>query len=250
MHVDCALRPSDMPTDLRDGVVVVIDVLRATTTIVYALQNGARSIIPCEEPDEALAVRERLGTRRVLLGGERDSVRIAGFDLDNSPTSYARENVEGRSIAFTTTNGTRALKRAMHASAQAVLCGAFVNLSAVIEHLRRLNPQTVLLACAGSEGSMALEDVLVAGAFAGRLASSDAGVTLSDAAKAAVLAYKGAATDLYAAIASADHAQTLIRAGFERDIALAAQIDSACVLPMLKDGEIVRQTTASAKNNL
>src|SRR5579872_3669507 len=74
---DVSLTPPEIPTDLADAAVVVIDVLRATTTVVYALQNGARSVIPCEEPADALAVRERLGSERVVLGGERDSVRIS-----------------------------------------------------------------------------------------------------------------------------------------------------------------------------
>lgn len=239
MRIDCAFAPAEMPVDLRDTAVVVIDVLRATTTIAYALRNGARSVVPCEEPQDALALRERIGARHVVLGGERNSIRITGFDLDNSPASYTRERVEGKTVAFTTTNGTRALGRAMQASAPVILCGAFVNLSAIVQHVQRMHPPRVLLACAGSEGALTLEDVLAAGAIALRLQKYDPHVELSDGAKAAALAYGGAAQDLHAAIASSDHAQSLMRAGFAGDIGLAAQIDAAAVLPVLENGEIV-----------
>lgn len=238
MRIDCALTPAEIAADLRDAVVVVIDVLRATTTIAYALQNGARAVIPCEEPHDALAVRERLGADAVL-GGERNSVCIPGFDLDNSPSSYTRENLEGKTVAFTTTNGTRALNRAMQASAKAVVCGAFVNLTAVVDFVRRMNPQRALLACAGSEGAIALEDVLCAGAIASRLQGVEQGVELSDGAKAAMLAYRGAAQDLHAAISTSHHAQSLIEVGFAADIAVAAQIDAVAVVPELQQGKIV-----------
>lgn len=234
MRINCALTPAEIPAYLADTVVVVIDVLRATTTIVYALQNGARAVIPCEEPQDALAVRERLGAAAVL-GGERNSVRIPGFDLDNSPSSYAREKVEGKTVAFTTTNGTRALNRAIQASAKAVVCGAFVNLSAVAEFIQRMSPLRVFLACAGSEGAISLEDVLCAGAIASRLQVAE----LSDAAAAALLAYRSAAQDLHAAISTSHHAKSLIEAGFAADIAVAAQIDAVATVPRLQQGLIV-----------
>ncbi|HET9097464.1 MAG TPA: 2-phosphosulfolactate phosphatase [Candidatus Baltobacteraceae bacterium] len=241
---DVSLTPSEIPSALTDTAVVVMDVLRATTTIVYALQSGAERVIPCEEPADALAMRERFGAHPVVLGGERDSVRIPGFDLDNSPLSYTREAVQGKTVAFTTTNGTRALHRAMQASPHAILCGAFVNLGAVVQRLLRMDPPNVLLACAGSEGAAALEDVLLAGAVADRLSTADSRVSLSDAAKVAALAYRSAQEDLQASIASSDHAQTLIRAGFADDVSLAAQVDRALIVPVVQGGEITAAATS------
>lgn len=235
---DVALTPSEIPSKLPGTIVVVIDVLRATTTIAHALQNGARSVIPCEEPQDALALRERLGADCVL-GGERDSVRIAGFDLDNSPSSYTSERIADRVVAFTTTNGTRALRRAMDASASEIVCGAFANLNAVVERLLEARVKHVLLACAGSEGRVALEDVLLAGALALRLGATG-GVDLSDGAKTATLAYEHAAPDLPASIASSEHAQALRRAGFGGDVALAARIDTAGIVPLVHEGEVVK----------
>lgn len=239
MQCDLALTPSEIPGGLRDTVVVVIDVLRATTTIVYALANGARSVIPCEEPQDALKIREQLGAEHVVLGGERDSIRIPGFDLDNSPLSYTRQSVQGKTVVFTTTNGTRALRRAMQASAQAILCGAFVNLDAIVDRLLEMRASSVLLACAGSEGSIALEDVLLAGAIAKRLAASDPDIQLSDATRIAKLAYADASSELPSNLASAHHAQTLIHAGFADDVRLAAQIGVQSAVPIVRDGEIV-----------
>lgn len=238
-HCDVSLTPSEIPTPLRDTVVVVMDVLRATTTIAYALQNGADSVIPCEEPDDALAVRERLGAHRVVLGGERDSVRIPGFDFDNSPLSYTRDTVHGKTVAFTTTNGTRALRRAMQASPHAIVCGAFANLSAVVQYLLKTDAPNVLLACAGSEESIALEDLLLAGAIAGRLSEAVGGVDLSDGCKAALFAYRSAEKELRLCIGSGHHAKTLVSCGFAGDIELAARVDSVMVVPIVRDGAIV-----------
>lgn len=247
VRCDVALTPAEIPGDLRNTTVVVIDVLRATTTIVYALANGARSVIPCEEPQDALKIREQVGREHVVLGGERDSIRIPDFDLDNSPLSYTRERVQDKTVVFTTTNGTRALRRAMQASAQAILCGAFVNLDALVGRLLETNASNALLACAGSEGAIALEDMLLAGAILKSLAASDPDMQLSDAARIAMLAYSGAASDLPSNVASAHHAQTLIHAGFADDVRLAAQIGIQSVVPIVRGEEIVAIGTPIGK---
>src|SRR5260221_2263163 len=108
------------PADLRGGVAVVIDVLRATSTIVHALAAGAKAVIPCGEIDEARQVAARSPAGSVLLGGERKGLRIPGIDLGNSPTDYTPDVVTGKKIIFTTTNGTRALIRARDARRGAV----------------------------------------------------------------------------------------------------------------------------------
>lgn len=235
---DLSLVPSAMPADLSRAVVVAIDVLRATTTIACALQSGARSIIPCAEPADAIAVRERMRDYHVLLGGERGSVRIPGFDIDNSPLSCTREAVAGKVLAFTTTNGTRTLRRAIQAGAREILCAAFVNLDAVAAKFTEIDASTVLLACAGDEGAIALEDLLLAGALVERLRAKGIAGDFDDGAKAAALAYRGASGDLQAAIASGKHAQALVHAGFADDVAFAAQLDAVSVVPVLRGEEI------------
>jgi 2-phosphosulfolactate phosphatase len=152
--------------DLSESVAVVIDVLRASTTIVHALGHGAAAVIPCLEVDEARRIARENPESEILLGGERQGRIIDGFDLDNSPLSYRSETVAGRTIAFTTTNGTRALLRC--SQAQAVFIGAFVNLAAVAEELLRRD-RDVHLVCAGTDGQLTAEDILFAGALADEL---------------------------------------------------------------------------------
>ena len=155
------------PEEMSGGIAVVIDVLRASTTITHALFHGAKRVIPCGEVEEAreLAQRDRAG--QILLGGEREGLPIDGFQLDNNPFAYTREVVEGRSIAFTTTNGTRALLRA--ARADRVLIGSFVNLQAIVTVLAA-DTRPVHLVCAGTRGKIAVEDSLCAGAIIDGLA--------------------------------------------------------------------------------
>src|SRR5262245_50233233 len=116
--------------NLADSVVVVIDLLRATSTICQAIASGASEVIPCLEIDDALAAAEAAGRSNVVLGGERKGGKIPGFDLGNSPSEYTTEVVRGRKVIITTTNGTRALHHAR--LARRILVSAFTNLSAVI----------------------------------------------------------------------------------------------------------------------
>ncbi|GAC1423109.1 MAG: 2-phosphosulfolactate phosphatase family protein [Candidatus Velthaea sp.] len=238
-RIDVAVTPAAVPLGLRGAAVVVIDVLRATTTITRALQNGAAAIIPCLEPEDAVAVRNRVGRDRVLLGGERDSEKINGFDLDNSPSSYVRDIVHGRTIAFTTTNGTRALARVGHAGASIVLCGALINRSAVVRKIEATDAQEVLLVCAGQDGGFSLEDFLCAGAIADAFLARHPHIVLSDGARAAALTFRTSAGRIADAVASGEHARSLDEKGFRSDILAAATLDVAEVVPVYRNGELV-----------
>ena len=150
---------------------MVLDILRATTSITYALAAGASRVIPCGEIDEARQVAERLaaGGETPLLGGERQGLFIPGFDLGNSPAEYTAAHVEGRSLVFTTTNGTRAMLHCRQAGR--VLLGSFVNLRAIVALLR--DAEEVHLVCAGTDSAITREDVLAAGAIVYRLLLPD-----------------------------------------------------------------------------
>ncbi len=150
------------PDELRGGVAVILDILRASTTIIHALTHGAASVIPTEDVDEALKIRASLPAKSVLLGGEREGLLIPGFDLDNNPFAYTKDVVQGQSILFTTTNGTRALKRAIQADR--ILIGSFVNLNALVDVLLQ-DPRPIHLVCAGTMGKITQEDALCAGAI-------------------------------------------------------------------------------------
>ncbi len=165
---------------LPGGVVVVIDVLRATTTIAQALASGALAVVPCQSVPEAHAVAAELAGIQLaapeetvapdiraksglILGGERQGALIPGFDLDNSPLKYAPDTVNGKTVIFTTTNGTRALQHCR--LADRVLLGGFNNLHAVIALLAE-EARPIHLVCAGTNGAISTDDALCAGAIA------------------------------------------------------------------------------------
>ncbi|OHB65902.1 MAG: hypothetical protein A2V70_10645 [Planctomycetes bacterium RBG_13_63_9] len=153
------------PEELAGATVVVIDVLRASTTIVHALEAGAKEVIPCETVDEALAVARDTPDDDMVLAGERGGLPIDGFRLGNSPREFNLHSVGGKVVVFTTTNGTRAIARAR--GADRVLIGAFVNATAVFNEL--VEEERIALICAGTRGQIGLDDVLLAGMLVERL---------------------------------------------------------------------------------
>ena len=163
MRIDVAFTPAEVKGAVGRRAVVVIDVLRATSTMVEALVNGARSILPVAGVDEAVRKAEELGRDTVLLCGERDAEPIRGFHLGNSPAEFTRERVAGKTLIMTTTNGTNAVMLA--APGMAVFAGALLNAHAVAKKLIEMNVD-VLLLCAGREGAFALEDAICAGRIA------------------------------------------------------------------------------------
>jgi 2-phosphosulfolactate phosphatase len=150
------------PEDLAGGAAVVIDVLRASTTVVYAFEAGAKAVVPCLEIEEAFLIAKQYSRDEIILGGERGGLPIDGFDLGNSPEEYTPDTVKGKTVVFTTTNGTQALLYAK--LAKQILLGAFVNVSAVVEKL--LGQEAVHLLCAGTRGQPTEEDILCAGMIA------------------------------------------------------------------------------------
>ncbi len=217
---------------------VVIDVLRASTTICTALHYGAREIIPVAEIEDALKLASTLGRDTVLLAGERHGTKPEGFDLGNSPLEYQSEQITNRTIVFTTTNGTRVLQ--MVRATQPIIAG-FVNLSAVVATLLReyhRHPQATLsIFCAGTNGQFALEDALAAGALVARLQRHIA-PTLNDGARAALLLYHQCESTLPEVIAATDHAQRLRQLGFASDIAFALHTDQFETVPRMRQGTI------------
>ncbi len=154
--------------DLTDSTCVIIDILRASTTMIHALANGARAVIPCLNVDDALEIAKKFPADQRLLGGERHGELIPGFDLDNSPLRYSPEVVRDKTVIFTTTNGTRALWESR--TAPKILVGAFVNITALVEQLREIGG-AVHLVCAGTDGQLTGEDILFAGAVVDELQS-------------------------------------------------------------------------------
>jgi 2-phosphosulfolactate phosphatase len=214
-------------------VAIVIDVLRASTTIATALANGASHVIPL---DTVEAARDRQARQpELLLCGERDAHPLPGFDLGNSPREYTRERVEGKGLILTTTNGTKALQAAEKAGAGTIVVGALTNRQAVVDFSAgSLNP--LLLVCAGCQGQFSLEDALCAGAL---IAGLGAELLLTDAARACLALYEYWGPDQLAlAVAGSEHGQRLQRKGYGEDIMLAMAVDTCPVVPIYQDGEI------------
>jgi 2-phosphosulfolactate phosphatase len=227
------------PPELAGGVAVVIDVLRATSTIIHALAAGASAVVPCGEIDEAERCASEAPPGTVLLGGERGGLKIRGFDLGNSPAEYVRETVVGKKVIFTTTNGTRALLRAKEA--RRVLIGALANVGAVVDHLAE-ETGPVHLVCAGTEGQITLEDVLCAGAIAHWLdlaaAEADPGDDTTQLALSLFSSsgheYDRAHEDrILAILRHSRGGRNLIDCGLESDIAVCAEQDKFDIVPEL-----------------
>ena len=203
MKIETTLTPAEFgaiaKADLQDTACVVLDILRATSTFVTALHNGAKEIIAVREIAEAVAFKQdRDG---ILLAGERDGVRIQAaqsggfdFDLGNSPREFRPEKIRGRTIVSTTTNGTRALRAC--SGAKTVLVASLLNLAATADYLQQNDFPEIMLVCAGTGQNAALEDMLAAGALAELLASRGLPVwPLPDATEMVRRAYWHARTD-------------------------------------------------------
>jgi 2-phosphosulfolactate phosphatase len=228
---------------LAGHVLVVIDVLRASTTLAAALAAGVRQVVPCLEVNEA---RQLAGQQRArgsaLLGGERGGLPIAGFDLGNSPGEYTADRVAGQTLIFTSTNGTRAMMRCVGAARVLVAC--FANLSAAARALAA-EPRVELL-CAGTEGHVSYEDTLLAGGLVDRLGGTS--LELNDAALLALECWRQIGGEhvghaqLCHALQQGRGGQNLLAIGRGEDIAWAASIDRLDVVPELDLAEwVVRQ---------
>ena len=224
-----------LPTLVQDGclagaVAVVVDVLRASTTIIHALGAGCTAVRPCAEVAEAMELAGQMRAGRVLLGGERDGVAPPGFDLGNSPREYIAKICRGCTLVLTTTNGTRALLRA--AEAERVLVAGFVNYSAVCEQLQQ-DQRPIHIICAGTGPAVALEDTLLAGALVDFLCDV-VEVRLNDSARLAWDCFETHGRVLLGALELSQGGANLRRLGYDDDIRAAAQVDQFALVPELR----------------
>jgi 2-phosphosulfolactate phosphatase len=216
----------------KDAIVVVIDVLRATSTICLALKNGAEHIVPLKTVEEGLSYRDK----GYIIAAERNGEMIEGFDFGNSPLSYTEENIKGRKIAFTTTNGTQAINAARDASA--VVIGSFLNLDALCEWLCNQNKDVICL-CSGWQNKFNLEDTLFAGAVTDQLMLSGKYACHCDSALAAQHLYSIARYDMYAFLENSSHRKRLERLNITKDISFCLIPNQTNVIPILKGDMIV-----------
>jgi len=241
MKIDLSFNPAELDElQIRDKNVVVIDVLRSSTTIAVALSNGAREIIPVESIENAVKISGSLFGDVTLRGGERNGKTIQGFNLGNSPLEYTEATVKGKSIIFCTTNGSVAMHRSRFARNLAV--GSFVNATKVIDFIKAVGAN-FLLVCAGRTnafGNFSLEDAVCAGMIVYELMREEsADLQLTDSSRAAVALYKTYGRSILKMLKETEHGRYLIEIGFLEDIKLSAQVDLYPVLPVLS-GNVIK----------
>jgi 2-phosphosulfolactate phosphatase len=220
--------------DTKESVVVVIDILRATSSMVYGIDNGANAIIPVAQVEDCLNYADK----GFLLAAERNGEVVEGYDFGNSPFSYSREKVKGRTVVLTTTNGTKALHMANAQAAQVVI-GSFLNLKALCNWLR-VQKRDVLLLCAGWKDKFNLEDTLFAGAVVNELRKDF--THFDDSCVAAEDIYLLAKDDLRNYLHKSSHSHRLAELNIEEDVKFCLQLDICEAIPVLIGEELVPLT--------
>ncbi len=215
-----------------DKTAVVIDVLRTTTVITTALLNGAKEITPVNSIEFAMKIS---GGGHVLLGGERNTKMIEGFNLGNSPIEYSSENVEGKSIIHFTTNGSGSIVRTKFA--ENTFIGCFNNLQGLAEHLLSLNKDIEIL-CSGSHGMFCLEDTVCAGKLIRKIQKLNGSIELSDASKASLELNASFGKNIHEMLTESEHGKMLIENGFEDDIRYCSELDVTDLVPVFQSGVI------------
>jgi 2-phosphosulfolactate phosphatase len=215
---------------------VVIDVLRASSTIITALTNGAKEVVPVGTVEFAVKVSGGIFGGQTLLGGERNTKKIEGFALGNSPSEYTEEIVSGKSIVFYSTNGSRAIVKAKY-SANLFIC-SFNNLKALAKHLKKLNEDVIIL-CSGNNNFFNLEDSVCAGMLISELIGEGKKNELADASISAMTLFKSFGKNIFKMLAETDHGRLLISNGFEEDLKACAELDSTDVIPFYA-GNVLR----------
>ncbi|MEO5682702.1 MAG: 2-phosphosulfolactate phosphatase [Chitinophagaceae bacterium] len=221
--------------DVSQSIVVIIDVLRATSTIATTLFNGAKSVIPVDSVSRCIEISKQI---RGITAGERDGKIAEGLEYGNSPFEYPREFIEGKTLVLTTTNGTKLLHMALDRGAKQIITGSFPNLQAVCDYLLAQN-MPVVLGCAAWKDRVNIEDMLFAGAVVN--AVQDSFDINCDSSRVAASLYAQAKEDLYGFMQAknASHYLRLSNYGLEKDIRYCLTPNTAPVLPYYEDGKLI-----------
>lgn len=224
--------------DVSSSIVVIIDVLRATSTIATALHNGAKAIIPVDSVTECIRLGKQI---EGITAGERDGLIAEGLSYGNSPFEYPAEFIGGKTLVLTTTNGTKLLHMALDKGAKEIVTGSFPNLSAVCDYLVAMK-MPVILGCAAWKDRVNIEDTLFAGAVISRI--KDHFHINCDSSQMAETMYNDAKEDLYEFMKSknASHYHRLSRFGLEKDIRYCLTADVANILCLYKEGKLIKQS--------
>ncbi|MDB5202209.1 MAG: 2-phosphosulfolactate phosphatase [Ferruginibacter sp.] len=221
--------------DVSSSIVVIIDVLRATSTIATALHNGAKAIVPVDSVADCIRIGKQIDA---ITAGERDGQVAEGLQYGNSPFEYPESFVKGKTLVLTTTNGTKLLHMALEKGAQEIITGSFPNLSAVCTHLIKRG-KNVILGCAAWKDRINIEDSLFAGAVIDQV--RDHFDIQCDSSQIASTLFQNGKDDLYEFMKkhNASHYHRLNNYGLEKDIRYCLSADSTNVLPLYTGGKLV-----------
>ncbi|NBV56455.1 MAG: 2-phosphosulfolactate phosphatase [Bacteroidetes bacterium] len=231
MKIQTVISPSlfSQIESIEDKIVVVIDILRATSTITTIINNNAKALIAVKKESGALEYKND----DYLIGGERNGETIPGFDFGNSPFDYKKDLVRNKTVILTTTNGTKCIE--MSSNASEVIIGSFLNLTAVVNYVQGKGKDIVLF-CAGWKDKVNLEDSLFAGAFALKIQNA----IKDDSTLLCMKAYENGKEDLFETLKKSNHFNRLKNKGVVDDIKYCCNIDTTDVVPKLKRGLIVK----------
>lgn len=233
-NIKVCLTPSLFPIySDRKSLVVVVDILRATSAICTALDLGVKSIIPVSTIEDALEYKHKAG---YVLAAERNGKIVSGFDVGNSPTDYFTQNIEEKKIVLTTTNGTQAISIAKHD--HKVIIGSFLNIDALAKYLIDKNKSIIIL-CAGWKNDFCLEDSLFAGALTERLIENDNFDYENDSTANTLILYDKAKDNMFNFLKDSQHRKRLEHLGIEKDIRYCLELNKSTIIPILKGNELV-----------
>jgi 2-phosphosulfolactate phosphatase len=237
MKIDVIPYASAIRPDLiKNRNVVVIDVLRASSVMVTALANGANAFIPVSTVEEARQKAVKLHDEDILLCGERDTKTIDGFHLGNSPQTYTRSKVEGKTLIFTTSNGTQALNQLQEAAE--VFIGSFLNMKTLVH--RFLEMDDVVLVCSGTNNNFSMDDAMCAALFINEIMNMKA-VLLSDLSITLLKAFQKDNGNLSLLLKDCYHSNLLKRNGFGDDVDYCLQKNILNIVPEMKNGRIIKR---------
>ena len=240
MKLDVLFTPAGLTlAEVQGRTVFVIDILRAATSICAAMSNGAKAILPVTSTEEALRLAQTIGSADVLLAGEKDCVRIAGFQLGNSPLEMTETTVRGKTLIVSTTNGTKALLACHGAAAVYPACAG--NLSLAAEKAREAleGEGDMLVVCAGRGGAFSLDDAYTAGRLVAAALGGPRGRRgLNDAARASLDLVRRYGEDWARPLRRSRAGRELIRLGFGDDVQASARLDAYPVLPIFAERRV------------
>lgn len=242
MKIDTFLTSNMTEQDkMFDGAIgIYIDVLRASTTVCAALYHGAKEVIPVESTEKAVSIYSSLSKDKRFLGGERNCHKPNGFDAGNSPAEYNSDTILNKSVILATTNGTGTFLKARQTRIK--LIAAFVNLDATVNHISELisQPETekLFIFCAGSNGRIAYEDTLAAGAIIDSISKRFSNIEMTDTSDIALDSYNLHKTNINDFLRTREHAQRLIKEGFAADLDIAFEMNLYPIVALNENSSI------------